>query len=90
MKGRFAISNLDLVQYAPQGGLGSMSRDGDSGSMASRRRVWYYEDRRHLQREDEQTYAQATPVGASPRISTSRGDLTSHSEVCYNSHCHEQ
>lgn len=31
----------------PKGGLGTMSRDGDSGSMASRRRVWYHTHRRH-------------------------------------------
>lgn len=55
-----------------------MSRDGDSGSMASRRRVWYYEHHRHLQSEAEQTDAQTTPVGVTAEISTSGGDLTAH------------
>lgn len=67
-----------------------MSRDGDSGSMASRRRVWYHVHRRNLQSEDEQTGAQTTPVGVSPEISTSEGDLTTHRGICYNTQRHEQ
>ena len=67
-----------------------MSRDGDSGSMASRRRVWYYEHRRHLQSEVKPTYTQTTPVSGLPEISTSGGDLTAHRGICYNTHSHEQ
>lgn len=55
-----------------------MSRDGDSGEMESRRRVWYLEQRRHLQSEDEKTDAQSTPVGVSHEISTQGGELTAH------------
>ena len=33
-----------MVQYAQRGIL-DMSRDGDSGAMASRRRVWYHRNR---------------------------------------------
>ena len=68
----------------------NMSRDGDSGEMASRRRVLYYEQRRHLQSEDEQTDAQSTPVGVSHEISTQWGDLTAHLGICYNTRCYEQ
>ena len=67
-----------------------MSSDGDSGSMASRRRVWYYEQRRHLQCEAEQIDAQTTPVGVLHEISTQEGDLTSHREICYNTRRYEQ
>lgn len=67
-----------------------MSRDGDSGEMASRRRVWYPEQRRHLQSEAEQTDAQSTPVGVLPGISTQGGDLTAHLGICYNTRRHEK
>lgn len=67
-----------------------MSKDDDSGSMASRRREWYHVHRRHLQSEDAQTDAQTMPVGVSPEISTSGGDLTTHSGIWYNTRCHEQ
>ena len=59
-----------------------MSRDGDSESMASRRRVWYYEHRRHLQSDAEETGAQTTRI--------SGGNLTARREICYNSRRHEQ
>lgn len=47
-----------MVQYAQRGIL-DMSRDGDSGSMASRRRVWYYRNRqRRMDAEAEGNQAE--------------------------------
>lgn len=48
-----------------------MSRDGDSGSMVSRRRVWYYVHRRHLQRERrEEAALQESPTNRNIEYTT--------------------
>lgn len=57
-----------------------MSRDGDSGSMASRRRVWYYQRKRDKagDERDDDAGSGATHTVQSTQEGEHRADLTTH------------